>query len=173
MTPEKRRKEIIHLLDNKTAPTSASALAAQFGVSRQIIVGDVALLRAEGEEILSTARGYLLQGPVEDQRGFIGTIACEHDEKTSRLELTTIVDNGGEVLDVSVEHPYYGSLSAALNVASRYDVDDFCDRVTRKEISLLSSLTKGAHLHRIRCKDEATFKRIEGILRENGILYSN
>ena len=55
-----RRQAVNQVLEEAGGPVSATALAKQFSVSRQIIVGDVALLRAAGEESLATPRGYVL-----------------------------------------------------------------------------------------------------------------
>lgn len=59
MHSDERRKAIADVLRAADAPISASALAEKFSVSRQIIVGDIALLRSSGEEILATPRGYV------------------------------------------------------------------------------------------------------------------
>ena len=61
MHAEERRETILKLLRQSAQPVSASTLAAQLSVSRQIIVGDIALLRAGGADILATPRGYCLQ----------------------------------------------------------------------------------------------------------------
>ena len=58
MTGEERRRKIAEMLGEN--PLSATKLAEKFGVSRQVIVQDVALLRAEGREIVATNRGYIL-----------------------------------------------------------------------------------------------------------------
>ena len=57
MTSAQRRQEILSVLQQARQPISAAALAQQFSVSRQIIVGDVALLRAQGQQITAPARG--------------------------------------------------------------------------------------------------------------------
>ena len=46
MNAAQRRERILTRLNSAGAPLSASTLAAELGVSRQIVVGDVALLRA-------------------------------------------------------------------------------------------------------------------------------
>ena len=60
MTGEKRREEIMKVLDASDKPVSATALAKMYGVSRQIIVGDIALLRAETNDIIATNKGYII-----------------------------------------------------------------------------------------------------------------
>ena len=104
---EARRKEILHTLANEEKPVSASKFASRFQVSRQIIVGDIALLRASGAAIIATARGYVLETN-ETQNGLVSKIAVQHGREQTEEELRLIVEAGGEVLDVIVEHPLYG-----------------------------------------------------------------
>ena len=68
MNAESRRQAILNQLAQANAPLSASALATRFSVSRQIIVGDIALLRAAGADISATPRGYLLH---QEQPGLL------------------------------------------------------------------------------------------------------
>ena len=169
MNAAQRREVILKRLSEADAPVSASVLAAQLGVSRQIVVGDVALLRAGGAQIDATPRGYQLH-PAE--KGYTGILACVHrTEDEMRRELYTVVDQGGTVVDVAVENPLYGELRGNLNLASRYDVDTFITQAANTPECLLSRMTGGVHLHTLRCPDEETFQRIEAALREKGILY--
>lgn len=62
MHAQERRQEILKLLHQSAHPISASALAERFSVTRQVIVGDIALLRSSGADILATPRGYCIQG---------------------------------------------------------------------------------------------------------------
>ncbi len=116
MKSSDRRNKILDMLKTGTQPISASAIAAKFDVSRQLIVGDIAILRAAGEDIAATPRGYVMQNATE--QGFTRTVACRHSGTQMRSELYTIVDNGGAVLDVTVEHAVYGQISAKLHVFS-------------------------------------------------------
>ena len=75
MNAAQRRESILKRLSGAEAPVSASALAALLGVSRQIVVGDVALLRAGGAQIDATPRGYQLH-PAE--KGYTAILACVH-----------------------------------------------------------------------------------------------
>lgn len=162
-----RRAHILRALQDTDAPLSASALAAQLGVSRQIIVGDVALLRAAGADIVATPRGYVLgRRPAGVER----RVACVHAPEEMGAELNAIVDAGGEVADVIVEHPVYGQLTGILGVRSRYDVQEFLSRVAADGARPLSNLTGGIHLHTIRCRDDKTFQRILDSLRNTGFL---
>ena len=110
-----RRQAVAQALEEAVGPVSAAALAERFSVSRQIIVGDVALLRAGGTDILATPRGYLLGGR---GGGVERTVACVHAPEEMERELNAIVDAGGEVVDVIVEHPVYGQLTGLLGVRS-------------------------------------------------------
>ena len=162
-----RRKAVEQMLEEAGGPVSATALARRFWVSRQIIVGDVALLRAAGADIVATPRGYVLgRRPAGVER----TVACVHTPEEMEAELNAIVDAGGEVADVIVEHPVYGQLTGILGVRSRYDVQEFLRRVAADSARPLSALTEGIHLHTIRCRDDKTFQRIQDSLRNAGFL---
>lgn len=167
-----RRKAIVSSLTKSSQAISASQLAKKLNVSRQIIVGDVALLRAEGMDIIATPRGYILPKGTTDER-YIGQIACQHTEKEMREELYTIVDYGGEVLNVIVEHALYGELIGQLTISSRSEVDDFFIKMSKNQALPLSRLTNGIHLHTIACKDQKTLIKIKEALAKLGILYQN
>ena len=169
MRADKRREELIGILKKEDAPVSAAKLAAHFSVSRQIIVGDIALLRAAGENITATPRGYILG---ESRTGTTHTIACIHEDGRMRDELCIMVDNGCYVENVIVEHPVYGQLIGRLDIASRHDVDEFIRKVKGSSAAPLSELTGGLHLHTLRCPDEASYERVLEELRKKGYLYS-
>ena len=78
MTSSQRREQIKQVLSQAAGPISASTLAARFQVSRQIIVGDIALLRAADVDISATPRGYILQGKPAPLPGSRYTVACLH-----------------------------------------------------------------------------------------------
>lgn len=166
----KRREGILQLLKQEKTALSASAIAAKFGVSRQIIVGDVALLRAAGACILATPRGYILDVGREGQ-GYEGTLVCCHLQDRLQEEIYTIVDCGGALLDITVEHAVYGEIVGQLQIYSRYDADIFMEKLRQSDAAPLALLTGGVHLHKIRCKDEAAFLRVRQALREKGILF--
>ncbi|MEQ7215984.1 transcription repressor NadR [Enterococcus asini] len=164
-----RREEILRQLGQSERPLSASRFAKEFGVSRQIIVGDVALLRAAGEEIIATARGYLLENQAE--QGFLKKIAVQHEAKDTRIELETIVANGGEIVDVIVEHALYGELVGGLHIQNQRDIEDFITAYRNTNANLLSDLTNGIHLHTIRYQKPEDIEKIQAALLEKGILY--
>lgn len=163
-----RKEKIIQEIQKNQKPISASKLATLYGVSRQIIVGDVALLRASGYNIIATPRGYVLD---EQNNELTHTIAVKHQKEDLGDELYTIVDMGGDIIDVIVEHPIYGQLTGKLHISSRYDVDQFLKKVNNNEANPLSQLTNGLHLHTIRCPDEQTYQRILKALEEKGYLF--
>lgn len=165
---EKRRETIIDALHKADKPVSANCFAQAFKVSRQIIVGDIALLRAGGQDIIATARGYILQ-PAET--GFVSKIVVQHWPEQTEEELRTIVEKGGEIIDVIVEHPLYGDLQGGLHIKTQQDVDRFMDEYKKQSASLLSQLTGGIHMHTIRCENEARLAGIKEALQEIGILY--
>lgn len=168
MSAESRRAEILRLLKKASRPVSASKIAEKMSVSRQIIVGDIALLRAGGAQIASTPRGYVI--PADDRQAYVRQVATEHDASGTQAELNAIVDHGCTVVDVIVEHPLYGELKGALQISSRYDVEQFIRKCLESEAMPLSQLTNGVHLHTLSCPDEAAFRRAEEALRKLGFL---
>lgn len=165
-----RREAIFEKILKSERPLSASALAKEFQVSRQIIVGDVALLRASGKQIMATPRGYMCE---VEQGGILRTIAVSHTGEELEDEILTIVDLGGNLIDVIVDHPLYGELVGSLHISSRYDAMQFFDKLERHKAEPLSRLTNGLHLHTIACKDEESFQRILHVLDEKGYLWKS
>ena len=154
MKAEERRAVIAQTL-TADRPISATALAGRFSVSRQIIVGDIALLRAAGLDIVATPRGYKLG----ETTGLIRAVACLHTAGQTEAELLTMVD-----------HPIYGQLTGQLSLASRYDVGQFVEKI--RETVPLSALTGGVHLHHLRCPDEEAYRRVCQELDKLGVLYT-
>lgn len=169
MNASQRREKIKLILEGAAQAVSASSLAERLQVSRQIIVGDIALLRAKGLDILATPKGYILNLSLTNNN-LVFKIACLHSAELTREEIYTIVDNGGKLLDVIVEHSVYGQLIGQLNISSRYDTDDFLKKVAMSNANLLCNLTDGIHLHTISCKDEQAMCRIKNALDKMNIL---
>ncbi len=165
MTAEERRAAILDILARSAGPVSATRLAGRFGVSRQLIVGDVALLRAGGAAIAATARGYVIW---KREAGPLRQVACRHRGEDMEAELLVMVDNGCTVVDVIVEHPVYGQLTGALGLRSRYDVGQFIRRAQAAQP--LSLLTEGVHLHTLACPGEGAFLRVKEELAAAGFL---
>ena len=167
MQAEQRRQAILNTLRQSDQPVSAGVLAERFSVSRQIVVGDVALLRATGADITATPRGNDRQ---RSPAGLLRQIVCRHSASGMEAELNAMVDNGCTVLDVIVDHPVYGQLTGPLQLSSRYDVQQFLDRCAQSDARPLSDLTEGIHLHTISCPDEASWQRVLDALRRMHIL---
>ena len=167
MHSDERRKAIADVLRAADAPVSASALAEKFSVSRQIIVGDIALLRSSGEEILATPRGYVTP---KEAHGILRRVAVKHTPQEMEAELNAIVDNGCTVIDVIVDHPIYGQLTGQLQISSRYDVEQFLARIRDSDAAPLSMLTGGLHLHTLCCPNEDAYTRACAALKAAGLL---
>lgn len=166
MTGVQRRKKILEMLGQSSTPLSGGALGRAVGVSRQVVVQDIALLRTEGHPVLATARGYVLEVPHQTERLFK---MCHTTEQT-REELNTIVDLGGEVLDVMVNHRIYGKVSAPLNIRSRRDVEAFVENIRTGRSTPLLNVTSGYHFHHVAADQEEILDEIEAALREKGFL---
>ena len=167
MNTSERRERILEYLRKSDRPLPAAALAQRLSVSRQIIVGDVALLRAAGEAVTATPRGYVLERP---RLGIVRTVACLHPSEDMERELTLMVDQGCTVENVIVEHPVYGQLTGPLMLTSRYDISEFIRKVEQNAARPLSALTDGVHLHTLRCPDQATLDRTVAALERGGFL---
>ena len=169
MSTETRQEQILKQLKVTKEPIVARKLAEQFNVSRQVIVGDIALLRAGGEEILSTPKGYLLHTYLDQEikKRFV----CKHTIEETAAEIQLIVEMGGKLLDVSVEHPIYGEITGTLNVFDQMDAENFIRKVQEGETSLLLELTEGVHVHTVAAESMEQLVRIEKKLREKGFLY--
>lgn len=163
-----RREEILRILGESEDCISANQFAERFGVTRQIIVSDIALLRANGHPIAATRRGYQLERSAP--QGRLESILCRHNSDQVLDEFYAVVDNGGCVVSVVVEHPVYGEISAGLNIRSRYDAGEFVRRMQSANAAQLSDLTGGLHIHMIRVPDQDACDRIVSELRRLNIL---
>lgn len=163
-----RREQLVALLLKSGRPISGSELAGKFGVSRQVIVQDIALLRAVNKNILSTNKGYILYDPHAGDDKVKRTIAVQHSDEQMEEELYLIVDNGGRVLDVVVEHEIYGQITADLILKNRRDVDEFIGKMSRVKDLPLKILTGGVHFHTVEADTQEILDHIEQKLRERG-----
>ncbi len=166
MSGEERRGKIIQALKNSDKAVSATTLAKEFDVSRQVIVQDVALLRANGKNIFSTNRGYLIQEDEETTRVF----KVQHEDDEVKKELTTIVDLGGTVEDVFVYHKVYGVLRAEMNIKSRMDIRNYMEEIRSGKSSLLKNVTSGYHYHTVRAERVEILDMIQEELQKKGLL---
>ncbi|HWR45762.1 transcription repressor NadR [Sporomusa sp.] len=169
MEAKERREQIISLLKCTGQPLTGTALAKELGVSRQVIVGDVAILRASGIEIYATPQGYVIL-PTTARDTVTARFACHHSAERMEEELAAIVDNGGRVLDVSVEHPVYGEIKANLMLASRRDLAEFLHKSAKSGATPLSVVTGGVHLHTVEAPSIEVLHKIAAELKMLGIL---
>lgn len=172
MEGETRRLNIIQLLSKSDKPVSGTELAKTFGVSRQVIVQDIALLRAIDKNILSTNKGYVLYDPQAGLTKAKRSFAVYHTDAQIADELYTMVDYGGTVLDVVVEHEVYGQLTADLLLKKRVDVDEFVRKLQTNQAKPLKELTGGHHIHTVEADSEDILDGIESALRKKGYLKS-
>ena len=166
MSGTQRRKKILDLIRETKVPLSGGALGKATGVSRQVVVQDIALLRTEGHPIIATARGYLFNQPSECVRLFK---VCHTSEETEQ-ELTMIVDLGGCVMDVIVNHRAYGQMSAPLSIRSRRDVQLFMEQIRTGKSVPLSTVTSGYHFHHVSAESEEVLDEIQARLKDMNFL---
>lgn len=169
MEAKERRVQLLNTLKQAKEPLTGGVLAREMGVSRQIIVGDIAILRAAGVNIYATPQGYVL--PMENlSQTLTGTLACRHSRQQVAQELEIIIDHGGKVRDVVVEHPVYGEIRANLMLSSRRDIADFLATLTNSGAEPISIVTGGVHLHTVEVPSEEVLREIEAALKAAGIL---
>lgn len=167
MDAQQRRTCIINELRHAQHPLSGSALAQAVGVSRQVIVQDIALLRAHGFDIVATNRGYMVVDR-EDKQPCVRLFKVQHTVEETADELKTIVDLGGTVVDVMVNHRVYGKISATLDIKSRRDIACFIDDMESGRSSLLMTVTSGYHFHHIAAETEEVLDDIAQALTQKG-----
>jgi uncharacterized protein len=168
---EERRSRLIELLRSAEAPITGSDLSNELAVSRQVVVNDVAIMRATGVAILGSPRGYVLVDHAGD--GPISRIASRHDREGNRREFEILVDRGIEIVDVVVDHPAYGELSANLLVRSRTDVDRYMQAIDGDGAQPLWALTNGVHVHHVRAPSADALEAAKRELAEAGILLAD
>lgn len=166
MTGSDRREDIILQIQKSTCPLSGTKLAALYHVSRQVIVQDIALIRAAGYDIISTNRGYILNAAKSASRVF----KVQHTDEQLEDELCSIVDLGGTVRNVMVNHRVYGHIEAEMNIDSRRKVAGFMEDIRSGKSSPLKNITSNYHYHKILADKEETLDLIERMLREKGYL---
>lgn len=167
MSGDLRRKTILRELSNAEKPIAARKFADKLNVSRQIIVGDIALLRAEGHPVLATNKGYLIKE--ESHSGIRKYLAMHHGIEETCLELEIFIKHHVVVESVTVEHPVYGEITGQLNIKSKEDIDDFLSQ----KAELLSVLTEGIHIHTVLCSSEENYIEVKKELAKNNLLYES
>lgn len=167
MDREEREKRILDILKTSGTPVTGVELAKSMNVSRQVIVQDIAILRANGEQILSTNNGYLIQQKEEARSRVFKVI---HSDEQTQEELHLIVDLGGQIKDVFVYHKVYGVVRADLNLKSRADISRYMSQLHSGKSTLLKNVTSGYHYHTILAEDEVTLDQIQEELEARGFL---
>lgn len=168
MTGTERRTKIVELIQNSEKPLSGTALAKQCDVSRQVIVQDIALIRASGYDIISTNRGYIIQEPLVRERVF----KVNHTDEQLEEELYSIIDLGGTVVNVMVNHRVYGHMEVELRINSRRKVEAFMEDIRSGKSSPLKNITSNYHYHKVAADSEETLDLIEEALRQKHFLVS-
>lgn len=166
---KQRRQEILRLLTEGREPITGTQLAKYFAVSRQVIVQDIAILRAQGADIFATSQGYLFGQP-HRVTTITKRLACCHSPAQTRAELMAIVTAGCRVIDVIVDHSLYGEIRGLLLLETKADVESFIWRYEKQTAQLLSTLTGGVHLHTIEAVDPGAFVETESKLQDLGFL---
>lgn len=165
-----RRNKIVEIVSKSGGPITGNELSVQLNVTRQVIVQDIALLRASGIPIFATPSGYIMLD-LNAKKLPMKVFTCRHltYEKTEE-ELMIIVENGGRVRNVIIEHPIYGEITGNLMISTKESVKNLMERLKRKDSLMLSSIVDGVHMHTIEAASEEELLIIENKLRDAGIL---
>lgn len=166
MRAEDRRKEISTLLNNTQEPISANKLKELFKVSRQVIVQDIALLRTDGIAIISTNKGYVIDGKCQATRVF----KCRHTLDELMQEGNIIIELGGRIEDIFVNHRVYGKISAPLKLYNKTHVEEYYRSLVSGASKPLMVVTDGYHYHTVTADSEERLNLIEITLRNHGFL---
>lgn len=166
MNGEKRRESLLKILQESDVAVSGTKLAEKFQISRQVVVQDIALLRAKNHNIISTHKGYILQNKEDIQRVF----KVKHSEEKMLEELNIIVDCGGKIEDVFVYHKLYGVIRVEMNVKSRRDAQRYVEGIKGGVSVPLEQITSEYHYHTVTADSKATLDEIQRELQQNGYL---
>ena len=166
MKAAERRTAIAEHLLSEDRAVSGGELSERFGVSRQIIVQDIAVLKGSGYDILSTHSGYMIQSSPLKERVF----KVRHTTEQTADELSLIVGLGGTVVDVFVWHKVYGKLIAPLHIFSALQVKQFIEGVRTGKSTELMNITGGYHYHTVRAESEEILDKIGKALDERGYI---
>ncbi len=164
MSVNERRIEIIKILQEAKEPISGKDMADIFGLSRQVIVKDISILKAEGVEIISTNRGYKLEESAKCEM----IVKVVHDKKAIADELNILVDRNITIKDVFINHKAYGTIRKSLDISSRNGVRIFLQNLKNNEPLL--ALTSNVHYHTLVAKNPTDMEKALEILRERKYL---
>lgn len=168
---DERRQLIVDTLQKSSKPITGRELGILTNVSRQVIVGDITLLKAMNEPLIATSQGYIYMHPQTSHQKIEKTIVCRHTAEQTEEELNILVDNGITVKDVKIEHPVYGDLVASVMVSNRNEVKKFLKNIQNSNAVFLLKLTEGGiHLHTLIADSEHEIASAEEALRQANIL---
>ena len=163
MKADERRNNIIGMLIKEKKAIKGTTLAENFNVTRQIIVKDIAILRAKGNNIIATPDGYMIN---DDSSRVKSIIAVKHSDNAMEI----VVKYGGIIEDVIVEHPIYGEIRGVLRIKNLNDLNKFKKSIEEIEVRPLSLLTDGIHLHTISADSNENMQLIKDELKEKGFI---
>ena len=166
MKANERRQAIANLLLIKKCAITGAELSSKYGVSRQIIVQDIAALKAQGYDIIPTHYGYVMNGSPLVER----VLKVSHTTDETENELMLMVGAGATVVDVFVLHNVYGKISAPLNIYTEQQVKNFIYGVRNGKSTELMNITGGAHYHTIRAETEDILDAAEAAVKSAGYL---
>lgn len=168
MHGNERREKIRKDLMKSLKAIKGSEIAEKYGVSRQVIVQDVALLRANGEQIISTAEGYIYFSYHMNLPKRIFAVKHNNDQMADELE--AILEHGGTVLNVFVNHPIYGDLVADMVIANEKQKKNYLKKCEEIEFTPLMALTENLHYHTVEASSEEQLIQIGDALERLGFL---
>ena len=168
MKNQERRKKIMEILRNSNGPVTGDQLAKDLNVSRQVIVLDMALLRSAGTAIVSTHRGYQING-----RSLTMDFECRYkamDTDSARDEMNIVVDNGGMIVSITLVPDFCGPIQAFLNLKNRRDVNQYLENFRKYNIPLIATLSEGVHTLSVAADSQEELEAIRDGLAEGGFL---
>ncbi|AWK50293.1 transcription repressor NadR [Clostridium beijerinckii] len=165
-----RRENIIKLLLESNEPIKGSVIAKKYSVTRQVIVKDIAILRAKGKNIIATPDGYMIN---KNENKVKAIIAVTHNEEEMFNEMSIVIKYGGTIEDVVVEHPLYGQIAGMLMIKNYNELNKFVEKYKEQRARLLSVLTNGVHLHTISAESEHNIHLIISELKKCNFIVSD
>lgn len=165
MNASQRREEILSYIKQSPNAVSGGMLSKQFGVSRQIIVSDIAYLKDMGNDIIPTNKGYIFSRPVAQR-----VVKVVHTDGEIEDELSSIVNMGAKILNVFVWHKIYGKIEAPLNVGTTMDVKEYMQGLRTGRSGPLKRVTSEYHYHTLEAENESILDSVERMLSQKGYL---
>jgi transcriptional regulator of NAD metabolism len=167
---DERRQRLLDILSTAAKPVAGTELGSRLGATRQTVVQDIAILRARGEPIVATARGYMLASALTPDR-HRAVLAVRHGPEELEDELSALLDLGLRIIDVGVDHPVYGEIRGMLMLDSREDLREWLQTMRERQAHLLSELTDGVHLHTVEAPRPELIEKAREALRRKGYLF--